>query len=238
MSAEAIAPHPSGVLRRVARVAGDFLLGISVGLLSYYALTGLVAGLGQRSLDAEMRDLGALGAGAPADLVVSAEDEPLDFEGWTEQDRAYWVALPQGGIFGRLVSEGMRLDAAVTKGATPATLKRGPGWIDYTDLPGPVGNVGISGHRTTYGAPFRRLDALKPGDVVDFYSPFRRYRYTVSRTLIVTPDRVDVVGHTEEPMLTLTACHPPYSARYRLIVQAELTEVSRLREPGVETAPR
>ena len=65
-----------------------------------------------------------------------------------------------GGVFGRLVIERMELDTLVVKGHTRAVLKKGPGWIDYTDLPGPTGNAGISGHRTTYGAPFRRLDEL------------------------------------------------------------------------------
>lgn len=76
--------------------------------------------------------------------------------------------------------------------------------------------------------PFGRLDVLAAGDTIDLYSPYRRYRYEVVRTFVVTPDRVEVIAHTEEPMLTLTACHPPYSARQRLIVQARLVDVRRL----------
>jgi sortase (surface protein transpeptidase) len=75
---------------------------------------------------------------------------------------------------------------------------------------------------------------LTDGDEVLFFSPFRRYTYRVMRSFTVTPDRVDVVASTEAPTLTLTACHPPYSARLRLIVQAELIEVRRL----VDTAGR
>ncbi|MCE5191795.1 MAG: sortase, partial [Actinomycetia bacterium] len=61
---------------------------------------------------------------------------------------------------------------------------------------------------------------------------YRRYRYTVVRTFTVTPDKVEVFATTEQATLTLTACHPPYSARYRYIVQAELTEASRLVSAG------
>ncbi|MRR13733.1 sortase, partial [bacterium] len=45
------------------------------------------------------------------------------------------------------------------------------------------------------------------------------------QTLVVRPDETCVVDPGERPMLTLTACHPPYSARYRLAVQADLVEV-------------
>ncbi|HZL06309.1 MAG TPA: sortase, partial [Coriobacteriia bacterium] len=73
------------------------------------------------------------------------------------------------------------------------------------------------------------------GDTIDVFSPFRRYRYVVQRQLIVTPDKVEVFSTTEEPTLTLTACHPPYSARYRIVVQARLSDVRRLDDlPGEE----
>ncbi|MGB4594157.1 MAG: class E sortase [Coriobacteriia bacterium] len=128
----------------------------------------------------------------------------------------------------------MDLDVAIVKGVgVPVCvgvpeLKKGPGRVPYTDLPGPTGDCGISGHRTTYGAPFRRLDVLQPGDTIDLFSPYRRYRYTVDRVFSVTPDRGDVLRTTAPSTLTLTACHPPYSARCRPIVAASLIEVRRL----------
>lgn len=206
-----------------ARVSGDVFLGIAVGLLGYYGLTSVVTRVEQDSLRAE----------APPQVLaerVTVEGPELDFEGWESEDAAYWKALKKGGVFGRIVARDMKLDAVVVKGVRPADLKRGPGWIDYTSLPGPSGNTGISGHRTTYGAPFRALDRLKPGDTIRFYSPYRRYTYRVRRTFSVRPNRVDVVEDTPTPTLTLTACHPPYSARLRLIVQSDLIEVKRLAE--------
>ncbi len=203
---------------------------MSLGLLSYQAITGIVAGRTQSELRAELRELGAVGTSVP-EVTVDATpgEEVLDFDSWKLEDRAYWTRLEEGGLFGRLVIGRIDVDSAVVKGVSPNDLRRGPGWIGYTDLPGPTGMVGLSGHRTTYGAPFRRLDDLRVGDFVDFYSPYRRYRYQVADKLIVTPDRTDVVAHTKEPRLSLTACHPPYSARFRLVVACDLVEVVRLK---------
>lgn len=203
-----------------SRWLGNVFLGMAGGLLVYYSMTNLVTSTEQAELRAEVP--------AVAYEHTIVEGPALDFAGWEEEDVAYWDDLSDGGAFGRIVAEKMGLDSVVVKGVTPADLRRGPGWITYTDMPGPTGNCGISGHRTTYGAPFRQLDKLQEGDTIEFYSPYRRYTYQVLRTFRVTPDKVEVVDSTDEPVLTLTACDPPYSARYRLIVQSELVEVRRL----------
>lgn len=211
----------SPAVRSFFRMAGDVFLGIAVGLVGYYGITDLQTRADQTQLRTE----------APASMfseAVVSEGTTWDLEGWREEDLAYWKGLEKGEPMGRLVAGRMGLDAVVVKGVRRADLQKGPGWIDYTSYPGPRGNAGVSGHRTTYGAPFRRLDRLGPGDTIRFYSPFRRYTYRVKRSFSVTPDRVDVVGPTRTPTLTLTACDPPYSARYRLIVQADLVEVRRL----------
>ena len=69
---------------------------------------------------------------------------------------------------------------------------------------------------------------LGPGDTIDLYSPYRRYRYVVESTEAVTPQHTEVVSHTVDPQLTLTTCHPPYSAKFRLIVHAKLVDVRLL----------
>jgi len=212
---------------RWRRAAGNLLLGVSLGLLAYYSLTTLIGSLAQRDLRDRAGDVAAYATGTPEDLL-SASGPPLDFSGWADEDLAYWGAVAPGEAFGRLVIVAMDLDVMVIKGVSPGDLRRGPGWIDWSDLPGPTGTCGIAGHRTTYGAPFRRLDELSEGDTIDLYSPYRRYRYTVTRSLVVRPDQIEVVASTEHPSLTLTACHPPYSAAYRLAVQADLTEVRRV----------
>lgn len=211
----------SHVRANLMRAMSNVFLGIAVGILGYYGVTDVVTRLEQR----------ALREAVPPEILrqtVVPDGPGMDFEAWDEQDRAYWEGLAVGAPFARIVSAKMGLDAIIVKGVERRDLMKGPGWIPYTDLPGPTGNCGVSGHRTTYGAPFRRLDRLAPGDIIELYSPFRRYTYEVRRSFEVTPDRVDVVASTDEPTLTLTACHPPYSARLRLIVQSDLVEVRRL----------
>ncbi len=214
---------PHGLTRLPVHALANVLLGAALGLVAYWGVTNAVNGLDQSALRAQLLP-------AVFDSVAPAAPQgvPMDFAGWEAEDRATWGSLKEGGAFGRLVIEEMELDTIVVKGTEPRDLRKGPGWIVTTSLPGATGNVGISGHRTTYGHPFGRLNELVPGDTIDLYSPYRRYRYEVVRSFVVTPDRVDVVAFTEEPMLTLTACHPPFSARQRLIVQSKLVEVRRL----------
>ncbi len=203
------------------------MFGMALGLLSYYALTTLLAWASQEELRAENADVVAFVIDDPK-VIETESGTVFDFTGWPGEDQAFWATLPEGEAFGRIVIADIGVDTIVMKGVQPADLRRGPGWIDWSDLPGPTGTCGISGHRTTYGAPFRRIDELAPGDTIDLYSPYRRYRYEVTRTLVVTPDQVEVVASTEPPTLTLTACHPPFSARFRIAVQADLVEVRRI----------
>jgi sortase A len=225
--------------RKALHAIGNVFIGIAIGLVSYYFVTDAVTAREQGALRTESADLGAVGSPSPDRLVVEEEPEPelTGWETWLEDDVAYWGGLENGGVFGRLVIEKMELDQVVVLGSGTEELKKGPGWIKYTNLPGETGNVGISGHRTTYGAPFRRLDELAPGDIIHFYSPYRRYTYEVAEVFTVTPDQVEVMRTTEDPRLTLSACHPPYSARYRLIVQAKLIEMQRLEQVSDSTTP-
>ncbi len=211
-------------------VISNVFFGIALGLAGYYSLTSGIGWMQQRKLDDAAAPLGAIGAGSPQEYVSpSSETGPvLDFDGWDSEDRAYWDGLGADGVFGRLVIERTDTDVIVVKGTTRSALQKGPGWIEWTSLPGPEGTCGIAGHRTTYLAPFRSVDQLVPGDTIDLYSPYRRYRYEVEQSVEVTPDRSDVLGDVGYPRLGLSACHPPYSARYRLVVLARLVEVRRL----------
>lgn len=225
-SVEAVGGRRSPSTRSVVlRFLSNIMFGAAVGLLAYYGITNVVNARDQAVLAAELGPVGSAGRTPP---MPSIETTQMDLTSWAQEDEPHWQGLAEGAAFARLVIPAMDLDVMVVKGTEPTDLKRGPGWIVKTDLPGATGNVGISGHRTTYGHPFGKLDVLKKGDTIDLYSPYRRYRYTVERSFIVTPNRFDVVSHTEEPRLTLTACHPPYSARYRLIVQATLTDVRKV----------
>jgi sortase A len=115
----------------------------------------------------------------------------------------------------------------VVSGVTLDDLRAGPGHYPESDSPGGDGNVAIAGHRTTYGAPFWSLDELQQGDtihVVDRDGEEWVYEFTEQR--VVSPADTWVVGEdpleTGEPTITLTTCHPRFSAAQRLIAWGEL----------------
>lgn len=116
----------------------------------------------------------------------------------------------------------------VPEGATPEHLRRfGVGRITWTSLPPAEGMIGIAGHRTTYGAPFFRLDSLRIGDLVLVDYGGRRYHYTVRRLEVVRPDRVDVLrGEPGRRGIALITCTPIYSASFRLVVLGNLLAVT------------
>jgi sortase A len=117
-----------------------------------------------------------------------------------------------------------RLDThyVVVEGTNTDNLRRGPGHYRGTALPGQPGTVGIAGHRTTYGAPFRHLDALRAGDAITITMPYGRFVYRVEGTRIVKPQDVSSLRSIGRQRLALTACHPLYSAAQRLVVLARL----------------
>ena len=70
---------------------------------------------------------------------------------------------PEGEATARIVIPAIGVDKIVVEGVSLADLKKGPGHYPETPLPGQEGNAAIAGHRTTYGAPFHRLDELQAG---------------------------------------------------------------------------
>lgn len=127
------------------------------------------------------------------------------------------------------------LQTVVVQGVGREELKKGPGHfptcteiggttdcVREASYPGEEGNVAISGHRTTYGAPFFNVQQLERGDVIDIESGPARYRYRVREQVIVDPvSGFAVVEQHGRAELTLTTCHPRFSAAQRLIIHAD-----------------
>ena len=141
--------------------------------------------------------------------------------------------LPQeGAAAGQIVIDAIGVDWTFVEGVSVADLKEGPGHYPDTPLPGQAGNSAIAGHRTTYGAPFGNVDQLQPDDEITVTTIQGTFTYLVRQIEIVSPSQVEVLqpDHwdfdgdptTIENALTLTACHPKYSARERIIIAAEL----------------
>jgi len=131
---------------------------------------------------------------------------------------------PEGEAVALIVIPKIKVDKAVVEGVGLPELKKGPGHFPATPMPGQPGNAAIAGHRTTYGAPFSRLDEMQPGD--DIYVTTRQaplpFRYEVSERKVVSPDATEVLNPTEDNRLTLSTCEPRFSAARRLIVVAIL----------------
>ena len=132
-----------------------------------------------------------------------------------------------GKPLGRIRVDRLGLDMIFVDGTDHGSLERGPGADRRAYLPGEGELVYIAGHRTTYGAPFARIDRLKPGDRIELDMPYGQFVYRVSSHVIVPAndlDRLDSRGHEE---IALQACHPRFSARERYIVYARpLTTMS------------
>ncbi len=113
---------------------------------------------------------------------------------------------------------------AVVEGVGVRDLKNGAGHMPDTPLPGAPGNAVISGHRTTYGAPFHDVDVLSWGDIIEVETALGTHTYAVRELKIVKPTDVWVTEPRDGAWLTLTTCHPKFSSRQRLIVFAELVD--------------
>jgi sortase A len=136
---------------------------------------------------------------------------------------------PEGTPVGRIRIPRIGVDFVIVKGTATADLRRGPGVYmrrDYPRVrfPGLPGTSVIAGHRTTYLAPFRHIDALRRGDEIELEMPYARLTYRILGARVVRPDdvgaAVDRVGYTR---LVLSACTPLFSAAERILVFARLT---------------
>jgi sortase A len=137
--------------------------------------------------------------------------------------RRFAAHVHTGEAIGRIVAPAMAgLNIVVVQGTDTASLEKGPGHYPETPFPGQGGTVGIAGHRTTYLAPFRHIDSMKPGDPIKLEMPYAHFLYRVQKTAIVDPTDVGIVKKVGYERLVLSACNPLYSAEQRFIVFARL----------------
>jgi sortase A len=125
-----------------------------------------------------------------------------------------------GDAIGKIEMPTIDESAFIVEGTDAGDLRKGPGHYSDTPLPGRHGTVGIAGHRTTHGAPFRHIDDLKPGDPIALEMPWGTFNYRVRTTRIVDPTDVGVKRDVGHDRLILSACHPLYSAAQRIVVFA------------------
>jgi sortase A len=132
----------------------------------------------------------------------------------------------EGSAVGRIVIPSIGTSFVVVKGTRTGDLQSGPGLFPETGFPGIPGTTAIAGHRTTYLAPFRHIDALRRGNRILLNMPYAHLTYTVLGQRVVAPTNVQAavanVGYTR---LVLSACTPLFSAAKRILVYGRLTRI-------------
>jgi sortase A len=131
----------------------------------------------------------------------------------------------EGEAIGRLIVPRMGLNMVIVNGTDEASLKKGPGRYLGSALPGQGQLVYIAGHRTTYLAPFSKIDQLHKGDRVKIVMPYATFVYRVSGYRIVPADDLSVLRSHGHEVLELQACHPRFFATHRFIAFALPVEV-------------
>ena len=116
----------------------------------------------------------------------------------------------------------------IIQGTDTENLEEGPGHYPSTAFPGMGQTVAIAGHRTTYLAPFRFINQLRPGDRISITMRYGKFTYVVQYLRIVKPTDVAVIDDVGYERLVLSACNPIYSAAQRIIVFARLKSVQPL----------
>jgi sortase A len=211
-------------LSTVLIVAGGLLLiDAAITLLWQEPVSALYASLRQNALG---DDLNRIETRRIARVEVQAlkrlqtEKRRLTFLARAERGKAN-----PGDPLGRLQIPKIGANFVIVQGTDAGDLREGPGHYVNTPLPGEPGTVAIAGHRTTFLAPFRDIDALKPSDPINVQMPYGDFTYSVQRTRIVDPTATWVMRKIGYDRLVLTACHPLYSAAQRIVVTARLVKV-------------
>jgi sortase A len=223
------------VIRRAVRGTGKTLIALGVLILLFvgYQLwgTGLTHDREQRNLRSQFaKDL----AGGTTTTVAAA---PTAAPTTAAPPTTLPALLSQGDAAAVIDIPKIGLDEVVVEGVGVEELKKGVGHYPDTKMPGEKGNAALAGHRTTYGHPFNRIDELAPGDEITVTTRAGTFKYGVMEKKVVTPETVSVLDDTSDDRLTLTTCHPMYSAEKRLIVVAKLMSAPIAPAAGVAVTP-
>ncbi len=216
--------------RRLVGWAGELLITLGVLLLLFTAWqlwwTDVVANRASAQLVEQLRDDFAK-RGAQEDPSTPDHDPARELPG----DAFALMTVPRfGEDWVQPVLQGTDLDV----------LSRGVGHYVGTAMPGSVGNFSVAAHRTTWGAPFHDIDTLRDGDLIRVETLDTEYTYRVTAHEVVLPGDVAVVASVpDDPgatpvdrLMTLTSCHPKYSATERYVVHAAYLSSRPLTRPG------
>lgn len=139
--------------------------------------------------------------------------------------RALKRSAPIGSGVGRLSIPSLGVSYLLVNGTDTQSLVKGPGIYPQTPFPGtPAKTTAVAGHRTTFLAPFRHVDRLRPGQAIRIQMPYGDFTYAVEKTRIVLPTDFSIIRPVGYQRLVLSACDPPFSAAKRIIIYARLMQ--------------
>jgi sortase A len=224
-------------MRRFARIFGTVLIVVGLGTLAWAAtvwqwqdpFTAVVNRLEQRQLSQALER--RFDAARPSADTAAAE--PAALRRLVQQDAVRWrTGSERGDAVARIRIPRLGLSAVVVNGTDHESLKRGPGRYLGSAMPGEGQLVYIAGHRTTYGAPFSRIDRLRKDDRVTLELPYGTFTYAITGHRIVAANDLSVLESKGHEQLILQACHPRFFASHRYLAFAKPLSVT---PPG---APR
>jgi sortase A len=219
--------HGGGRIRAVLRFVASVLIVSGALMLADAALTvawqepvsAFMAARDQGRLEDELESH-ASAAARDKELTASIRDVKRRLKRLAQLDKK---RAEDGRAVGKIEFPSLDRDYVFVEGTGLDVLRKGPGHYPKTSFPGEGGTVAIAGHRTTYGAPFRTVDKLDPGEHIVVKTPYAELDYKVERTQIVEPDATWITNRVKGPeRLVLSACHPLYSASKRIVIFARL----------------
>jgi sortase A len=197
--------------------------------------TGIHTTRAQDSLEQEFRDQQAELSELPGEPSSDTSTPPPSPSSTLPVQVAPTTLEPpaRGDAVGSISIPEIGSDFYMVEGVELRWLEEGPGHFPQTPMPGQAGNAALAGHRTTYKAPFNRIDELQPGDQIFVETLQGQFTYEVlpqpsdegeapSGHYIVGPYASEILSDKGDNRLTLMACHPKYSAAQRIVVEAKL----------------
>jgi sortase A len=208
----------------IALITAGAVILIDVGLTLAWKepLSTVYGSIQQGKAEDSLRELEQSFLDLPQARAAAAEDDARKRIDQLADAFADEVETGQG--IGRIEIPTIGLDTVVVQGTDTATLRKGPGHYPETAFPGQDRTIGIAGHRTTYLAPFRRINEIEKGDEVVLDMPYGTFTYEVEGDQVVDPYQLEIVDDVGYERLVLTACHPLYSAAQRWAVFARLAD--------------
>jgi sortase A len=210
-------------------LAGTLLLAdVAITLVWQEPVSALLGTLKRDGVDRRYASLNTAPL-SPHDVRALASlrsvDARIAYLAWREKRQ-----LRPGDAVGRLTVPRLGDAFEIVEGTDRSSLEAGPGHYPASSLPGLGRTVAVAGHRTTYLAPFRHLDAMRRGDRIVVAMPYGRFSYLVQAVRVVAPNALWVTRSVGYDRLVLTACTPLFTAKDRLVVFARLDAVAPARQ--------